>query len=481
MSKSNIERSAYQPPLNAQSQYSTSAYSKICQQTSVNGSNSNQIANNMPTANQKVMYQQQYAKKQYTSQPQSKYYAQQNNQSLNQQPVNSYAAMYAANRRSTENGNFYSDTYHDGFTPEQYQYQKQFSEPIGNINSSSNYNYHAARTPVYMTGNIRTPRSLTGLHKSYSSVGVTNLYELPSTPSTPATPYHVNGITKQQTAPMTLSKNEPSLDTESIAKRKSNVNNANRVNSNNNRKATKQLLNANQTEANNEEEDDLNDTSVCRQYQRLLQESKTKLNDLCKQYQSHMEGPSRVQNEEALGQIQSVVGKAHLLVNQKLKQFGELCASNIKDKQRGSDQEGNESGKFTTRDEDLAGFWDMVSIQIEDVTRMFAKLEELKARGWRMPRREIETPRNNRVPLARSSTTTSVERTETNATRLRQEAARKKIVEYNISHSTTNSGTHSNQSSARYGGSIAGSGRGDRSNARGSGYSAADVNYYGNN
>ena len=45
---------------------------------------------------------------------------------------------------------------------------------------------------------------------------------------------------------------------------------------------------------------------------------------------------------------------------------------------------------FHTTAQDLAGFWDMVLIQVDDVDRMFEELDRLRQNGWRTP--EKNTP-----------------------------------------------------------------------------------------
>ena len=46
-------------------------------------------------------------------------------------------------------------------------------------------------------------------------------------------------------------------------------------------------------------------------------------------------------------------------------------------------QSGDEA--FCTTSTDLAGFWDMVMIQVEDVNQMFVEIEKLKQNGWKSP------------------------------------------------------------------------------------------------
>jgi len=45
---------------------------------------------------------------------------------------------------------------------------------------------------------------------------------------------------------------------------------------------------------------------------------------------------------------------------------------------------------FQTRDADLAGFWDMVMLQVTDVDRMFAELDELSRHNWNIGRVSIQ-------------------------------------------------------------------------------------------
>ncbi|KAL1132376.1 hypothetical protein AAG570_010331, partial [Ranatra chinensis] len=82
-------------------------------------------------------------------------------------------------------------------------------------------------------------------------------------------------------------------------------------------------------------------------------------------------------NEEGCGVLRATAGKAKLLVAQKLNQFRGLCNNNIK---QSSEED------FPTTNEDLAGFWDMVMIQVRDVINQFDEIKKLCANGWRMPK-----------------------------------------------------------------------------------------------
>jgi len=45
-------------------------------------------------------------------------------------------------------------------------------------------------------------------------------------------------------------------------------------------------------------------------------------------------------------------------------------------------QSKTEEEPFQTTDADLAGFWDMVLLQVADVDRMFCELDELRRHEW---------------------------------------------------------------------------------------------------
>jgi len=79
------------------------------------------------------------------------------------------------------------------------------------------------------------------------------------------------------------------------------------------------------------------------------------------------------------GRLRAAAGKARLLANQKLAQFKGLCHKNI-------NQDMTED--FPTTCEDLAGFWDMVSIQVNSVHEEFKQIDVLRKAGWQIQ----ETP-----------------------------------------------------------------------------------------
>ena len=72
------------------------------------------------------------------------------------------------------------------------------------------------------------------------------------------------------------------------------------------------------------------------------------------------------------GQIRSTIGKTHLLIDQRFKQFSGLIADcELK------------RGVKETKVEDLQGFWEMVYFQVLDLNDSFDRLNQLKDNEWR--------------------------------------------------------------------------------------------------
>lgn len=99
--------------------------------------------------------------------------------------------------------------------------------------------------------------------------------------------------------------------------------------------------------------------------------------------------------EDACGKIRAATGKAMLLVNKKFKQFKGLCDMNL--------GIGETNGRRPTN-ADLAGFWDMVMIQVDDVNNMFSNIDELRKNGWIQTQQpKDETDSSKRSSLTRQS------------------------------------------------------------------------------
>lgn len=80
-------------------------------------------------------------------------------------------------------------------------------------------------------------------------------------------------------------------------------------------------------------------------------------------------------DQEVKGMILSANGKAQLLINKKFKQFEELCEANINR---------NAEDQFATLNDDLAGFWDMLNIQVSEIRKSFELLREAEANDWKI-------------------------------------------------------------------------------------------------
>nr|BAG57994.1 unnamed protein product [Homo sapiens] len=87
--------------------------------------------------------------------------------------------------------------------------------------------------------------------------------------------------------------------------------------------------------------------------------------------------------EEILEKIRSAVGSTQLLLSQKVQQFFRLC-------QQSMDPTAFPVPTF----QDLAGFWDLLQLSIEDVTLKFLELQQLKANSWKLlePKEEKKVP-----------------------------------------------------------------------------------------
>ncbi|XP_008211483.1 disks large-associated protein 4 isoform X2 [Nasonia vitripennis] len=118
--------------------------------------------------------------------------------------------------------------------------------------------------------------------------------------------------------------------------------------------------------------------------------------------------------EEAAGKLRSAAGKARLLASQKMKQFEGLCQKNI------NQVPGEE---FPTTSEDLAGFWDMVMLQVVQVNDLFEQLDRSRKSQWQEVAPEQKptpaTPHNGSA-IKRRQTPASKAKSAANA-----EAARK--------------------------------------------------------
>ncbi|XP_030642175.1 disks large-associated protein 2 [Chanos chanos] len=110
-------------------------------------------------------------------------------------------------------------------------------------------------------------------------------------------------------------------------------------------------------------------------FMQLLHTETKRMEGWCKE----MEGEAEENDlsEEILGKIRSAVGSAQLLMSQKFQQFYWLCQQNL-----------DPSAMPRPTSQDLAGFWDLLQLSIDDVTSKFDELQRIKSNRWKL----IESP-----------------------------------------------------------------------------------------
>ncbi|XP_069369078.1 disks large-associated protein 1 isoform X2 [Paralichthys olivaceus] len=145
-----------------------------------------------------------------------------------------------------------------------------------------------------------------------------------------------------------------------------------------------------------------------RWFLKLLHAETERMEGWCRQMeQDEMENEL---SDEILGKIRSAVGSAQLLMSQKFQQFRELCEENL-----------NPNAHPRPISQDLAGFWDMLQLSIENISLKFDELHQLKANNWkplsppeiqerRMPPPVPKKPQKGHPHLARDRSLESNER-----------------------------------------------------------------------
>ncbi|XP_078450882.1 disks large-associated protein 5 isoform X2 [Lampetra fluviatilis] len=105
-------------------------------------------------------------------------------------------------------------------------------------------------------------------------------------------------------------------------------------------------------------------------YRSLLREESARLTLQCEKWE-HVDVVAEIP-EEMSGLVRIAVGMARMLMAERFRQFEGL----VEDCDLGR-------GKMPTTLCDLAGFWDMVYFQVEDVNKKFAELENMQGAGWK--------------------------------------------------------------------------------------------------
>uniref|UniRef100_A0A9J7YGI8 Discs, large (Drosophila) homolog-associated protein 4b n=1 Tax=Cyprinus carpio carpio TaxID=630221 RepID=A0A9J7YGI8_CYPCA len=104
---------------------------------------------------------------------------------------------------------------------------------------------------------------------------------------------------------------------------------------------------------------------------KLLQAETGRMEGWCSQMEK--ETSEHQLSEEVLGKVRSAVGCAQLLMSQKFQQFRGLCEQNL-----------NVNANPRPTAQDLAGFWDLLQLSIEDISLKFDELYHLKSNDWKL-------------------------------------------------------------------------------------------------
>uniref|UniRef100_A0A3Q2D4N5 DLG associated protein 4 n=2 Tax=Cyprinodon variegatus TaxID=28743 RepID=A0A3Q2D4N5_CYPVA len=118
---------------------------------------------------------------------------------------------------------------------------------------------------------------------------------------------------------------------------------------------------------------------------KLLQAETGRMEGWCQQMEQ--ETKDNKLSEEVLGTIRSAVGSAQLLISQKFEQFRGLCKENL-----------NVNANPRPTAQDLAGFWDLLQLSIEDISMKFDELYQLKANNWQLPEKPEKKDENKQLP-----------------------------------------------------------------------------------
>ncbi|KAM4611100.1 disks large-associated protein 4 [Polymixia lowei] len=120
---------------------------------------------------------------------------------------------------------------------------------------------------------------------------------------------------------------------------------------------------------------------------KLLQAEVGRMEGWCQQMEQ--ETKDNKISEEVLGTIRSAVGSAQLLMSQKFQQFRGLCNENL-----------DVTANPRPTAQDLAGFWDLLQLSIEDISMKFDELYQLKANNWQLPEKSVEKEEKKQPPAS---------------------------------------------------------------------------------
>ncbi|XP_058619961.1 disks large-associated protein 4 isoform X4 [Onychostoma macrolepis] len=177
-----------------------------------------------------------------------------------------------------------------------------------------------------------------------------------------------------------------------------------------------------------------------RWFQKLLQAETERMEAWCQQMDQ--ETKDKQLSEEVLGKVRSAVGSAQLLMSQKFQQFQGLCEQNL---------DVNAQPRPTAQD--LAGFWDLLQLSIEDISMKFDELHLLRSNDWKMSETQDKKEEKKSAPSHTPKKTVKVKTTggkekssDSVADKQRQEARKRLMAAKRAVSERQNSATESAES-----------------------------------
>ncbi|KAG2464481.1 DLGP4 protein, partial [Polypterus senegalus] len=187
---------------------------------------------------------------------------------------------------------------------------------------------------------------------------------------------------------------------------------------------------------------------------KLLQAETGRMEGWCLQMEK--ETKENQLSEEVLGKIRSAVGSAQLLMSQKFQQFRGLCEQNMVGEtftlklfslaKTLPIKNVNANPRPTAQD--LAGFWDLLQLSIEDISMKFDELYHLKTNDWQLTDssdRKEEKKQPPPVPKkpSKPKPAASREKNDSSADKQRQEARKRLMAAKRAASVRQNSATES--------------------------------------
>ncbi|XP_010889751.2 disks large-associated protein 4 isoform X2 [Esox lucius] len=169
---------------------------------------------------------------------------------------------------------------------------------------------------------------------------------------------------------------------------------------------------------------------------KLLQAETARMEGWCQQMEQ--ETKDKDISEEVMGTVRSAVGSAQLLIAQKFQQFRGLCEENL-----------NVNAKPRPTAQDLAGFWDLLQLSVEDISVKFDELWQLKSNNWQLPEKKekkaapLSVPKKSSKPKLTAGKDQSMDSA---VDKQRQEARKRLMAAKRAASVRQNSATESSDS-----------------------------------